>query len=64
MGWGGLNVTPGIPYSKILLVTLNSTTPPSFIQNWTKIAKVCHLGGFWVGGRGCFNMAQQSHQIF
>ena len=28
-----------------------------------KIAKVCHLGGSWVGGLGGLNMAQQSHRL-
>ena len=63
-GRGGLNVTPGIPYSRILLVILNSTSPIKFYLNQAKIAKVCHLGSFWVGGLGWFgglNMAQQLH---
>ena len=48
-GWGGLNITPGIPYSQILLVTLNDF-PTKFYQNQAKIANVCHLSGFWVDG--------------
>ena len=40
--------------------------PAKFHQNRAKIAKVCHLGGFWVGGLdgwGGLNMAQQSHRL-
>ena len=39
-GWGELNVTPGIPYSKILLVTLNSTTPQNVIKIGPKLPEL------------------------
>ena len=33
LGWlGGLNVAPTIPFAHILVLTLNWTSPPSFIQ--------------------------------
>ena len=40
--------------------------PTKLYQNLAKIAKVSHLGGFWVGwlgGWGGLNMAQQYHRF-
>ena len=37
--WGGQNVSPAIPYADILLLTLNKTAPPSFIQIGPELAK-------------------------
>ena len=48
-GWGELNVTPGIPYTKLDFST-------KFYQNRAKIAKVSQFGSFWVGGLGGLNM--------
>ena len=39
---GGLNITPGIPYSQILLDTLNSTSPP----NLSKLGQNCQSLSF------------------
>ena len=54
-GWGGLNETPGIPYSKILCYT-KLDFPTKFNQNRAKIDKVSHLSCFWVGELGGLNM--------
>ena len=51
---GGLNVTPGIPYSQILLDTLNPTSPQNLIEIGTKLPKLVISVVFgwvgWVGG--------------
>ena len=51
-GWGGLNVPPAIPFADILLLTLNYTFPPSFIQFGLKFPKFLIRGGFGVGREG------------
>ena len=51
-GWGGQNVSPAIPYADILLLTLNYTSPPSFIRIGPKLPKFLIWGGFGVGREG------------
>ena len=51
-GWGGQNVSPAIPYAGILLLTLNYTFPPSFIQIGPKLPMFLTWGGFGVLGVG------------
>ena len=51
-GWGGRNVPPAIPYADILLLTLNYTSPPNFIQIGLKLPKFLIRGGFRVVGVG------------
>ena len=66
-GWlGWLNVPAAIRYAKILLVTLNCTSPPSFIQIGPKFPKLVVRGGFWVGGVGGWggiNMGLTTHVL-
>ena len=68
MGW--LNKLPAIPYAKILLVTLNCTSLPSFIQIGPKLPNLVIWGGFWLGihpitgwvdGSGGINMGLTTH---
>ena len=49
-GWGRQNVSPAIQYADILLLSLNYTSPPSFILIGPKFPKLLIRGGFGVGG--------------
>ena len=51
-GWGGQNVPAAIKFADILLISLNYTSPPSFIQIGPKLAKFLIQGGFGVIGVG------------
>ena len=59
-GWGGQNVSPAIPYADILLLTLNYTSPPSFIQTGPKLPKFLIWGGFGVGRVGGWDTFMQN----
>ena len=49
-GWGGQNVPPAIQFADILLLTINYTSPPSFIQIGPKLLKfVIGVVSGWVG---------------
>ena len=50
-GWGGQNVSPAIPYADKLLLNLNYTSPPSFIQIGPKLPKFLTWSGQggWLG---------------
>ena len=48
-GWGGLNVPQAMPYADILLLAVNLTSPPSFIQIGLKLPKFDIWGGSGVG---------------
>ena len=66
-GWGEQNVSPAIPYADILLLTLNYTSPPSFIEIRPKLPKFLVWGSFGVGresGWGGLNMGQTLCVLF